>query len=169
MVFGTVPGAVDQDGTLTVAFVPEAGLANPASPTATELNAVTVIDLTYSLTTTGYNRTISQATDTDERLTLADVLETPGRVTESLEMQYVHGAADDIADPVIQEGVKGFIVERRAVAIGAFVAAEDVDVIPVTFGVPRKDNPTANGKWTKTVKAFVSGQVQRDVPVAAGV
>lgn len=164
-IFGVVPPAVDQDGTFTVVFVPEAGLANPAAPTPTELNAATVKDLTYSLTTTGYNRTTTQATDTDERLTLADVLETPGRITESLELQYVHGDAADVADPVLQEGVKGFIVERRAKAIGSFAAADEVDVIPVTFGVPRKDNPTSNGKWTKTIRAYVRGAVHRDVAV----
>lgn len=166
-IFGVVPGAVDQDGTFTVAFVPEAGIADVNAPSASELNAATVKDLTYSLTTSGYNRTTSQATDTDERLTLADVLETPGRITESLELQYVHGASDDIADPVIQEGVKGFIVERRAVDIGTFAAAETVDIIPITFGVPRKDNPTSNGKWTKTVRLFVRGKVARDVAVVA--
>lgn len=168
MAFGEIPPAVDQDGTFTVLFVPEAGFVDHFSPTAAELNAATAIDLTYSLTTTGYNRTTSQATDTDERLTLADVLETPGRVTEGLEVQYVHGSADDVADPVLQNGVKGYIVDRRAVPIeDAFAAAQaDIDIIPVTVGQPRKDNPTANGKWTKTTKLFVRGKVARDVTVA---
>lgn len=168
MPFGDVPGAVDQDGTFLVAFVPAAGITDVDAPSAAALNANTVKDLTYSLTTSGYNRTTSQATDTDERLTLADVLETPGRVTESLELQFVHGAEDDVADPVLQEGVQGFIVERRAVDItAAFAADQVVDVIPVTVGVPRKDNPTANGKWTKTVRLFVRGKVARDVAVVA--
>lgn len=168
MAFGEVPGAVDQDGTFLVLFVPDAGVADVDAPKAAELNAATAKDLTYSLTTSGYNRTTSQATDTDERLTLADVLETPGRVTESIELQYVHGSEDDIADPVLVEGAKGFIVERRAVDITApFAAGQDVDIIPVTVGVPRKDNPTSNGKWTKTVRLFVRGKVARDVAVAA--
>lgn len=165
--FGIEPPSVETDGTFTVVFVPEAGIANKEVPTATELNAGTVKDLTYSLTTSGYNRAITQARKTDERLTLANVLEKPGRVTENLTLQYVHGSEADVADAVIQEGVVGFIVERRAKDIGPFVAGDKVDVIPLEFGVPKPDNPTTNSVWTKTVEVFLRGSVARNVAVVA--
>lgn len=167
MAFGDfVEPAVDTDGNFLVAWVPT--IADTAAPSAAVLNGASTKDLTYSLTPSGYARTGSQATDTDERLTLAQVLETPGKTTETLSLQYVHGGDGAVAEPVLVEGTKGFIVDRRAVPIGtAFTVGQKVDIIPVQVGTPLPDAPTSNGKFTKTVKLFITGTIKRGVSVVA--
>ena len=168
MPFGTVPASVKTDSNFVVTWVPSAGIADPEAPTAAELNAATVVDLTYSLTTSGYTRTATQASEEDARLTLADVLQTPGKVTHSLELQHVTGAEDNPADAVLVEGAVGYIVERRAVDIDTdFTAGQTVSVLPVTVGYPRPDAPTANGVFTRTVTLFPRGKVASDVAVVA--
>lgn len=158
------PKSVSSDGSFRVWVADEAGLADPTAPSAAELAAAPSV--TYSMTTDGYARTTDQATETDPRLTLRDVPETPGAVTNSLELTYVHGSDDDVLDPVIVEGARACVIERRAVDNAEEPAAgQIVDVIIGEWGKPRKNAPTTNGKWTKTAKLFVS-RVIEDVALA---
>lgn len=164
------PGAVDTDGTFLVLFVPENGIANLAAPTVTELTAGTVKKGTYSLSTDGWNFSRSEDSGTDDRLTLKQVFESRGKVTDSLEITYVYGSDDDVLDPLLDPGWKGFVVPRYAIPNETAIAASQlVDIIPVEAGAKRKNAPAANAKWTKTQKLFVRAPgTQDDVAIVAG-
>lgn len=164
----TKPGSVASDGNLVVLFVPKDGVANKLAPTVTELSAATVKDITYALTASGWNPTRSQDTVTDDRLTAPDVYEQPGRSTNQLSVQYVAGAADDTASTTLEQGTEGSFYVRYAVPYETDFAEDDEwEVWPVVMGVPAWDAPTANGKWTKTQKPFVTGPVEVATAVTA--
>lgn len=158
-----VPAGQPSDGRGLVLFVPT--IANPAAPTAAELSAGTVKQVTYSLTGDGFRHETTENTVTVSRYTLKQQLELAGTVVDTLELQYVTGSP---ADTAFTAGVSGYIVHRLGVPNEtAIAAAQKVDVIPVTFGIQRKVAPTANTELSKQSKAFVTGVVQRDVAVAA--
>lgn len=161
------PGSVGTDGNLALWFVPYGESTNPASKAV--LDANTTKRITYSLTPDGFNHSTDEATIEDGRLTLKQQLQQAGTVTDNLELSYVYGAADDVADVVLTEGAKGWIVARYAVDNGAPVTAatDKVDIIPIRCGVQRKAAPARNAVFTKTQKQFVTGTVLRDVAVVA--
>jgi hypothetical protein len=164
-----IPGAVAADDNLVILFVPKAGLADPSSPTVAEVTAGTVKDITYDLTPTGFNHTHTEEDIEDDRLTLRDALTLAGRERHDLELQYVFGADDTIADAALAKGTEGFIVARYAVPYETdFTAAQIVDIFTVQAGAQRKDAPTANGRWTKTQRLRQRGRFREDVPLGAG-
>jgi hypothetical protein len=165
MALEETPGSVGTDGNLTIWFVPgeEADALSKAV-----LDAPTTKRITYSLTPDGFNHTTDEATIEDGRLTLKQQLQQAGTVTDNLELSYVYGAADDVANVALAEGTKGKIVVRYAEANETDVTVADlVDVIPVRCGVQRKAAPARNAVFTKTQKMFVTGTVLRDVAVVA--
>lgn len=140
-----VPLSVAWDDNLRITFVPEG--ANPLS--AAILSGGTAKDLTYSLKT--FNRTITQAMIDDPRLTLKQVLQKFGMITETVEVNYVFGDAGDVARVALAEGVKGFLVLRYSLPNAtAWAAAQEVDVLTIECGKQRKDAPVANGVQTIT-------------------
>lgn len=152
------PLSVASDGNLLVSFVPT---GNPLS--VANLVAGTTKAITYSLTPGGFNRATSQDTVSDERLTLAQLLEQAGRVKETLEVEYVYGDAGDVASVALAKDVTGNIVVRYAVPNGtAWTIGQKVDVIPIKCGIQAKNAPTANGVFTKKQKLFVTGSVTTD-------
>lgn len=154
MTLELTPPAVSSDGNLTVWIVPKSAITDPSKPDLSALGDA--LRVTYSMTTDGYQRTTTQETQTDPRLTLAEVPELPGSVSNSLEVTYVHGHDDDVMDPLVTEREEVYVVERRAVPNEQAVAAGDiVDVIAGIWGKPRKNAPTTNGNFTKTAKLFV--------------
>lgn len=123
-------------------------------------------DITYSLTPDGWQPSQDQATVVDDRLTLAQALERPGKKTKGLTVKYVDTASGG-ATSVLTEGTSGYIVIRPLVAnetVGA--ADQEVVVWPVTCGEQMDDAPVANGVFTKTQKLFVTGAVTRQTMVA---
>ena len=166
MTMELTPPAVGSDGTLTVWILPKSAVADPTALKIAELDEA--LRVTYSMTTDGYNRASTQETQTDARLTLRDVPELPGSVSNSLEVTYVHGSDDDVMDPLVVEGDEVYVVERRAVENATDPATgQIVDVIAGVWGKPRKNAPTTNGNWTKTAKLFVRS-VFEDVALVAG-
>lgn len=164
MALESVPAGQVADGRGLVLFVPT--IANPAAPTVAELTAVTVKPLTYSLVPDGFRHETTENVISSGRYTLKQVLELPGTVTDTLEVQYVSGSP---ADTALVEGTTGFIVHRLSVPNETGpAAAQKVDVIPIRAGVQRKVAPTANTELAKVQKLFISGPVQRDVAIAAG-
>jgi hypothetical protein len=164
-----IPGAVATDDNLVILFVPKEGLADPTAPTVTELTAVTVKDITYDLTPTGFNHTHTEEDIEDDRLTLRDALTLAGRERHTLELQYLFGADDTVADAALAKGTEGFIVARYAVPYETdFEAAQIVDIFTVQAGAQRKDAPTANGRWTKTQTLRQRSRFREDVAVVAG-
>lgn len=157
------PLSVASDGNLLVSYVPT---GNPLS--VANLAAATTKAITYSLTPSGFNRATSQDTISDERLTLAQLLEQAGRVKETLEVEYVFGDAGDVASLALTKDAVGFIVARYAIPNGtAWTIAQKVDVIPIRCGIQAKNPPTANGVFTKKQKLFVTGTVQTDAVLIA--
>lgn len=148
------PPSVSSDGTLTVWILPKSAVPDALNIDVEDLDQA--LRVTYSMTQDGWNRTSDQATETDPRLTLRDVPETPGAVTNTLEVTYVHGSDDDVMDPLVIEGEEVVAIERRAVPNEVLPDEEQLfDVIEGVWGKVRKNAPTANGKWTKTAKLFV--------------
>lgn len=161
MALEAVPTSVSADDNLRIVFVLAA--SDPTSVAALAAGE----DLTYGFTSSGFNRTTTQATIPDPRLTLLQNLTRPGKVTEGLEVQYVFGGGDG-PQTVLQKGAKGFIVARYAVPNEtAWTVAQVVDIIPIEAGVQRKDAPTENGVFTIAQTIFVTGTVQSDVALVA--
>lgn len=158
MTLESTPLSVASDGNLLVSYVPT---GNPLS--VANLVAVTTKPITYSLTPGGFNRATTQDTVSDERLTLAQLLEQAGRVKETLEVEYVYGDAGDVASAALTKDAVGWIVVRYAVPNAtAWTIGQKVDVIPIKAGIQAKNAPTANGVFTKKQKLFVTGTVTTD-------
>lgn len=164
----TVAQGVVADGHGLVLFVP--AIANPAAPTVTELSAVGVKKLTYSLTPDGFAHDTSVATVTSGRWTLAQALEYDGIITDTVEVTYVYtNTESDVARLTLTPGIEGFIVKRLAIENGeAIVADQIVTVLPIKASIQRDVPPTQNSELAKIQKLNITGKVQRDVKVVAG-
>jgi hypothetical protein len=162
-------GSVPSDGNVKLWFVPtgEGGTAVDPLSVAT-LTAPTTKAITYSLTPDGWAHTTTENVIEDGRLALKQMLELPGNVTDALEITYVYGAEDDVANIALAEGARGYIVARYAVDNAEEpTTGQKVDVFTVRAGVQRKNAPTANGVLTKSQKLFQRAAVQRDVVLTA--
>jgi hypothetical protein len=165
MALEAVPTGVVADGNWLIMFV--ATIANTAAPTAAEINAGTSKKLTYSIAGDGYKHDITVNTVTVNRLTLAQVLQYDGTITDDLEISYVYtNAAGDVARLALPVNTTGYIVERPVIPNSQAVAAADlVDVIPIKAGLQRRNAPASNAEATITQKLNVTGVVQRNVAV----
>jgi hypothetical protein len=154
-----VPAGQASDGRGLVAFVDT--IADTLAPTAAVLNAGD--RLTYSLVPDGFRHETTENVIADGRYTLKQMLELPGTISDTLEVQYVAGTP---AQTTLTEGSNGFIIHRLGVDNGTdFAAGQKVDIIPVRAGVSRKVAPTANTMLQRVQKLFVTGPVRRDVAV----
>lgn len=163
MALEDVPLGTAADGNGLVLFV--SAIAAPGVPKVTELSAGTAKQLTYELVPDGFRHATTENVITTGRYTLKQILELPGTVTDTLEVQYVTGSD---ASTSLAEGTTGFIVHRLGVPNETAVAAgQTVDVIPVMCGIQRKVPPTANTELQRVQKLFITGPVQRDVAVVA--
>lgn len=162
-----VPGSVPTDDHFKLWFVPDdGGTSDPLSVAV--LTAATTKAITFSLTPDGYDHQTTEDVVDDARLCLKQSLELPGRVSDTLELTYVFGSEDDVANISLPEGAAGYIVARPAVANDVEPTVGDlVDVFKIKAGVQRKNAPVANGVWTKTQKMFQRAKVQRDVALVA--
>lgn len=165
----SVPASVTTNGTTSVVFVET--IATPSAPDVDEINAVSSLDISCYLTGDGFAPETNEETVDDPRLCQVQTFEQRGDFTDSLELTYVFNPdnpTEDEAHTTLLEGTTGFLVVRWGVdSDQAFAAGDIVDVYPVTFGVQRKQQPTRNGVHKIMQKPFVTGQVYRDVVVAA--
>jgi hypothetical protein len=146
-------------------------IADPENPTATELNAGSVVDMSCYLTGEGWQSSTDEQTVTDERLCSTATYEQPGRYSDTLTVGYVHNPtspSNNIAYTTLPRGTVGNLVTRWGVPFDQVRAAGDiVDVYPVTAGIQQKVAPTANSVLSATQKMFIKAPgVQRDVVVA---
>lgn len=160
-VVDTVPPALDVEGNTVIWWVPT--IADKAAPkAATEIGAATSFRLTHSFTTTGFALTGSQAKNPDERLALLDVLESLGKVTRSLSLEYVDTTAAGSAAVVLQEGLLGNFVVRRNVSNKTLAAAtQKSTVIPVTLGVQVEGE--LSGKFRISQEVAITGPIVKAV------
>lgn len=162
MALEDVVDSVASDDNFRLVFVADGADATSAAI----LNAAP--EITYQFTPSGFNRTTAEETINDPRLTLKQNLTRPGKVSESVEVQFVFGGEGDILTDLLARGTKGKVVARYAVPNETeWAAAQIADIIPVTCGIQRKDAPTENGVWTKTQGLFVTGTVLTDEVLAA--
>lgn len=160
MALETVPASSQSDGRWRITFVPKT--ANALSVAA--LKGATAKPLTYSFTPDGFNRTINQATVSDPRLTLLQVLERPGKVTETLEVKYVESSDPASADAILVAGLEGKLNVRRGLGNEEdYATGQKADVLTFVAGVKRPDAPTENGVDTVSQTLYIT-----DTTVAGG-
>lgn len=164
MALDPIPASFQSDGLWTITYVPSG--SNPLS--AAILNGGTAKDVTYSLTSDGFNYGVTQAEVPDKRLTLVQDLSAPGKTTETLTLKYVDSTDAASAAVLFTAGLLGFFVVRRHIANGTVYAIADVvDVITFQLGVQAPDAPTENGLDTITQGVYFKTATQRKATVAA--
>ena len=153
-----VPGSVPFDDNMRITAVASGSNAKSAA-------VLTAGDhLTYSLKK--FDRTVSQATVPDPRLTLKRQLERPGKITETVEVQYVFGDAADVAASILVEGTELQIGVRYSVPNAtAWTAAQVADILHIECGVQRKDAPVENGVQTITQTWYIIAPSEDDVAI----
>jgi len=160
--------SVSTDEHHLVLFVPT--IANIEAPTVAELGAAGAVDITYYLTADGWNPGGDQATATDDRHTHPQTFETPGKVSNTLDVVYVINPADpdeDEARLALPDGVEGFIVSRPAVLKETAIAAAQLfDIWEIKGGRPRRVVPEANSQWKNAQKLFVGNTAELVAAVA---
>jgi len=161
MTLETTPVSYSTEGNYRIVFVD--AIAG-AAITASEFDSGD--DLTYSFTPDGWNPSQSQVAVSDERLTLEQVLERPGKKTKSLSVKYVDTATGG-ATAALVEGTAGFVVVRPLIANETAGAADQKVVVwPIICGEQMDDPPVANGVGTKSQMLFVTAAVNRQTMAA---
>lgn len=153
------------DGNVAVWWVPT--IADTSAPTASELTAGTVLDLSCYLTAapdTGGD----QASIADPRLCSLQDFEQPGKVTRTLSLTYIRNpqsTTNNKAYTTLIPGTAGNIVLRAGMAFDtAAAAAQKVDVWPVKAGL--QIGAAESGSVLRTTqKQFVTGPVREQVAV----
>jgi hypothetical protein len=134
------PTGVAANGNVKVVWVNT--IADPAAPTATELNAAGAVDLSCVLTGDGFSTGYSQETSEDARLCSTQVFQSPGAITYTVEdLTYIVTPQDDSptgenkAAIQLTPGEVGFLVVRWGTTYSTAFAADDVvDVFPGALG-----------------------------------
>lgn len=171
--------SVPSDGNIATWLVP--AIADPKNPTATELAAASIVDISCYLTKDGFAMTTEQASIPDERLCSTQVYNQPGTKTYGLTLTGIDntnatdGATptpaalpNDLVDTLV-EGVEQFLVRRRGVPFDTPVAADQkVTVIPFKPGVKQDVAAESNSVTRSTWTNFVTGDVEVEVAVVAG-
>lgn len=141
-------------------WVPDNGIADITAPTAGELNAGTVVDLTPIIPPDGWNPGLTNNPVDDSDLTDATDKSVPGTygASPTLTGKKQLASADDDLWSLAERGVEGFLVERRGVAHGAsFAASQEVLVIKVILGDPQPAATGRNALSTFSVPTHIQG------------
>lgn len=121
------------------------------SPSGTGLSAAILVggtakDFTYSFTPDGFNRNFTEEKVTDARLTMAQVLESPGSYLEAIEVTYVESATAGSASVTLVDYATGLLSIRRGVDNATvWTIGQKADVVTFKAGKRRPNAPTANG------------------------
>lgn len=163
----TQPASVPADGYLGVLWVPT--IALPSAPTAAELTAVSVVDLSCYIVGGGFMNTLDESTVDDPRLCSRQIYERPGKFKLGLSLSYVHNPdspADNEAYLALTYLTEGYIVPRYGIPFDDVYAATDiVDVYPAQCGKQLKVTPEDNSVLKVLQKMFITGAVFGDVVV----
>lgn len=155
-----VPLSVNSDGNLRITAVAWADDAKSVADLAAG------DDLTYSLKS--FNRTITETVIEDPRLALTQILQKPGRTTETIEVQGVFGDVDDVAYTVCVPGTKLNVAVRYSVPNEtAWTAAQKADILHIRCGARRKDAPVDNGVQTYTQSWTIELPSEEDATLTA--
>ncbi len=136
-------------------------------PKLTDVKAATTVDITYSLTTDGWNHGKSQDATTDPRFALRQVLGGFGPTTHTASLTYVYGSDEDEADALLQEGEEYILFARYATPWeDEFAATDKFDIFDVVAGTKVR-NTRSGGKFTKTQALAPRRNVLEDQVLAA--
>lgn len=160
MTIESTPPSLASDGNFRLTFVPSGG--NNLS--AAILVGGTAVDLTYSLTPTGFDRKFTENVVDDPRLTMKQILHRPGMIDEGITVQYVYTdksstdkAYTALAGTNQKGGVAGFLTARYGVPDStAWTAAQLADSISFVSGAAFPDAPVANGVFTITQVLYLT-------------
>jgi hypothetical protein len=152
------PASVAADGNLRITYVPSGNALSVAI-----LNGGTSVPLTYSFTPDGFNRTITENTVDDPRLTLKQTFSAPGTSSEALEVKYVLSTTTGSAQVTLPEGTTGQLNLRYGIPNAtAFTTGQRADVVTFIAGKQRKDAPAANSVMTITQTLFITALTVTD-------
>lgn len=165
MALEATPNSVSTVGNLRIVFLPSS-VTNPLS--VASITGGTSKDITYSLTPSGWTPDISENSISDGRLAQQQILNRPGNFSESLEIEYVYGDANDVAKTALAQGVAGYFVVREGVANAtAWAAGQKVDVFTILAGKQRKNPPAENSLFTMKQGMYLTAVTQRDATLVA--
>jgi hypothetical protein len=161
------------DGYVLVSLV--AAFADTSAPkVATELDAVSSVDISCYLTGGGYKPSLSEQVITDERLCTTQTYEQKGRSQRGLDVEYIDNtnspdeANFNKAKDTLVPGSKHFLVVRTGLPYDtALAAGQKVTVYPVTAGEYNDMPPEANSVLKTGQKLFVRGAVKINVALVA--
>lgn len=167
-------GKMLSQANIKLVWVPESGIASLAAPTAAELNAGTVVDLSCLVAKSNYllgasgDESISDPALCDEGNTSV-----PGNTNYEAGMDFFRyeDTGDDIPWTTFTgKGIDGFLVERRGQPFSEdFATGDVVAVFPVITGTPRALPVPENGGYEKfRVDFFPQSGVDLRAVVAAG-
>jgi hypothetical protein len=169
----TNPPGVKYEGNLKVAYVPT--IAAIATPTVTECTAAGALDISFFITGGNFKPSGEQARGDDRRVGSKQTFESLGREKSTIDdlvyigdPQAAAAVAANKAMELFQPGVAGFFVVRYGLDAETvdFVAAQKVDIWPITFGVQNKTPLAENDEFAKitlTQAVAVTGVVKKQV------
>ncbi|RLP76332.1 hypothetical protein D9V32_05535 [Mycetocola tolaasinivorans] len=161
------PPAVDQTGNTTLYTAKPADVNDPLKPKVTE--AKKWDRCTYNFTPDGYNRTGSQEILKDERLSLQQALESPGKSEMSLEIKYVDSIDPKSLKVRLKEGDEIYFVEREGIPNATEeLAGQLVTLVHGRVGKEFKGPRDGTGVFTYTRKIAILSPVGDAVPLVTG-
>lgn len=171
-----VPAGVPSDGSWKVAFVPT--IEDPSAPKiATEIKAAGSVDGSCLLTKQGIAIGQNVEKFTDERLCTINVYEQNGAITWSIDdLEFVidpQGGASSATNKLYallsgDTGWSGFIVIRAGLfSANDWTTTDTGWVFPVHIAPPYPLPPEKNTQLRARASVSVTGEVRRDVSLAA--
>lgn len=158
---------------IKLAWVPDGGLANVHVPTKTELDAVTVIDLSCLLTKANYvfGATGDESIN-DPALCAEGNASVPGNTNYEAGgdfFRFVNTVDDVTWNTFTDKGIGGFLVERRGKRYDEpWAVGDEVSVMQVLTGTPFPLAVPDNGGYEKfRVNFFPQDQIDLRATVAA--
>jgi hypothetical protein len=172
----TIPVGVKAEGNLKVAWVPT--IATPTGPTVVEVTAAGALDASFFFTAGNFKPSGDQARGDDRRVGSKQTFEVLGREKPTIaDLEYIAdpqaaaAVAANKAMELFQPGVSGFFVVRYGLDAETvdFLAAQKVDVWPITFGAQFKVELADNDEFAKIrlkQPVAVTGLVRKQVALA---
>ncbi len=160
----TVPPAIDQTGNYVIWWVGGV-IADTAAPGKVAVfDAATTFRITNSFTPSGFAFDGDTAVNADERLTLAQALESLGITSRTLGMiEYVDSSTAGSAAVVLKPAgaatsISGYFVIRRNLPFSTLAAAaQKVTTIPVTLGPQIQVPVDGTGKFRIKQRVSITG------------
>lgn len=167
-----IPAGVSSNATVRVTFVPDGGVANPAAPTVSELEAGT--DISCHLMADGFNPGAEEATTDGRRLCSPQSYEIVGAIKFTIDdLVYVYdvqnpGSDTNAAYEALEPNTTGYLFVRWGLDVEeAWAAGQVVDGYEVRLSQRRKQQPEADNELKVAQKPSVLQRVAEDYALTA--